>query len=293
VTVVEGAPRWRRFVPLLLVALAFVAALVAIARPQLRSSERRENASIALVLDISGSMQTDDVKPTRLGAAQAAIRRFLAVLPDRYRTGLVTFAAEPFVAAPLTRNRRQILDTLQYNLGTGRGTAIGDAIARGVELLRPVVAGSGEASAATASGRDADKPVSAILLLSDGAQRGGILQPLEGAARAKSYGIPVYTVALGSVDGSQAPGSSGGGFGGGGFNMAPDPETLRQIAQATGGSAFATSDAERLNGVYERLASRLGTEPAWRPAGHLLLGLAALLALASAAVSLRWVHRLP
>ena len=290
-TVAAKAPRWRRLVPLALVGLALAAALLAIARPQLHGSQQRQNASVALVLDVSGSMQSDDVKPSRLGAAEAAIRRFLDVLPERYRTGLVTFAAEPFVAAPLTRDRRQVLDALTYNLGTGRGTAIGDAIARAVELLRPVV-GAGPATAGVAPG-GSDKPLTAILLLSDGAQRGGILQPLDGAARAKSYGIPVYTVALGSTDGGgQTDPNQGGGFGGGGgggfgggFNMQPDPETLRQIAQATGGASFATADADKLKAVYERLASQLGRQPAWRQAGHLLLGIAALLALASAAAT--------
>ena len=93
--------------------------------------------------------------------------------------------------------------------------------------------------------------LSAILMLSDGAQTRGTLTPLEGAARAKSYGIPVYTVALGTPDGV---------LNRGGFSrpVPPDPSTLRQIAQATGGEFFATQSEARLNAVYEDLASRLG-----------------------------------
>ena len=134
---------------------------------------------------------------------------------------------------------------------------------------------------------DPDAPLSAILLLSDGAQTRGTLAPLEGAARAKSYGIPVYTVALGTPDGVL----NRGGFA---RPVPPDPATLRQIAQTTGGEFFATQSQARLNAVYEDLASRLGQQERvaraeLRPAS----ALAALLALAAGALSLLWVQRLP
>ena len=99
---------------------------------------------------------------------------------------------------------------------------------------------------------DPGQPLSAILLLSDGAQTRGTLAPLQGAARAKSYGIPVYTVALGTPNGVL----NRGGFA---RPVPPDPTTLRQIAQTTGGEFFATQNEARLNAVYEDLASRLGT----------------------------------
>ena len=171
----------------------------------------------------------------------------------------------------------------------GQGTAIGDALARSVEMLVPVTA---EGDAVPGGGTapppppDPDRPLSAILLLSDGAQTRGALAPLQGAARAKSYGIPVYTVALGTPEGV---------LNRGGFSrpVPPDPVTLRQIAQATGGEFFATQSEARLNAVYEDLASRLGHTNEWRELSFALVGAAALLALAAGALSLLWNQRLP
>ena len=133
---------------------------------------------------------------------------------------------------------------------------------------------------------DPDAPPSAILLLSDGAQTRGTLAPLDGAARAKSYGIPVYTIALGTPGGTLN-------FGGVSRPVPPDPTTLRQIAEATGGEFFATRSEARLNAVYEDLASRLAKTDEWRELSFAFVGLAALFALAAGALSLLWVQRLP
>ena len=286
--VAAGAPRWRRYVPPALAALALTCALAALARPEVEVSVASERASIVLTVDVSGSMSAEDVKPTRLAAAQEAVRRFLAGLPKKYRVGLVTFSAEPFVAAPLTHDRQLVLESLRFGSTFGRGTAIGDALARSVELLQPV-ATDGDASPSPGSAAppaDPDGPLSAILLLSDGAQTRGTLAPLEGAERAKSYGIPIHAVALGTPTGV---------INRRGFTrpVPPDPVTLRQIAETTGGEFFATQDEVRLNAVYEDLASRLGEKKEWRELSFVLLGLAALFALGAGALSLLWIQRLP
>ncbi|HET6174345.1 MAG TPA: VWA domain-containing protein [Gaiellales bacterium] len=287
--VAAGARQWRWVLPPVLALLALTCALGALARPEIRQSVASEQASIALTVDISGSMSAEDVKPTRLGAAQEAIRRFLTVLPDKYRVGLIMFSSEPFVAAPLTHDRQLVLEGLLLgDASFGQGTAIGDALARSVELLHPV-ASEGDvvpAGGGAAPPIDPNRPLSAILLLSDGAQTRGNLAPLAGAARAKSYGIPIYTVALGTPDGV---------LNRGGFSrpVPPDPATLRQIAQATGGEFFATRNEARLNSVYEDLASRLGHKNVWRELSYALVGVAALLALAAGALSVLWNQRLP
>jgi Ca-activated chloride channel family protein len=289
--VAAAGRRWRYLLPPLLALLALTCALAALARPEARVSVASEQASIALTVDVSGSMSADDVKPTRIGAAQEAIRRFLTEIPARYRVGLIMFSSEPYVAAPLTHDRQLVLDGLLLgDTGFGQGTAIGDALARSVEMLQPLVTGGDAVGAAGSSTPapppDPNRPLSAILLLSDGAQTRGNLAPLAGAARAKSYGIPVYTVALGTPDGV---------LNRGGFSrpVPPDPVTLRQIAQATGGEFFATQSKTRLNAVYQDLASRLGHKNEWRELSYALVGLAALLALAAGAFSLVWNQRLP
>ena len=199
--VVTRGSRWRSYLPVALILLALTSALAAIARPQARVSVSSEQASIALAVDMSGSMAAQDVKPNRLAAADEAVRRFLLQLPKRYRVGLVTFAIEPFIAAPLTQDRDLVLKALLYDNIPRQGTAIGDALARSVELLEPQGSGEGAAGSAVPLPTGQHRPLSAILLLSDGAQTSGVLAPLEGAARAKSFGIPVYTVALGTPGG--------------------------------------------------------------------------------------------
>jgi Ca-activated chloride channel family protein len=279
--------RWRPYVPPAVALLALTCALAALARPEIQRSVSSEQASIALTVDTSGSMAADDVKPTRLGAAEEAIRRFLAEIPKKYRVGLVTFSSEPFVASPLTLDRQSLVQAMQYDMSPGQGTAIGDALARAVELLQPVAAdGDPPIAGSPPSGSDPGQPLSAILLLSDGAQTRGTLQPLQGAARAKSYGIPVYTVALGTPNGTL----NRGGFA---RPVPPDPTTLRAIAQATGGEFFATQDEAHLNAVYEDLASRLGKTKEWHELSFVLVGLAALFALGAGGLSLLWNQRLP
>jgi Ca-activated chloride channel family protein len=289
-SVAGGTRRWRALIPPVLALLALTFAVAALARPEVRVSVASEQASIALVLDVSGSMSAEDVKPTRLAAAQEAVRRFLDRLPAKYRVGLVTFSSEPFVASPLTHDRDLVLEGLEYGTSFGQGTAIGDALARSVELLQPTaIDGDGASSTAPPpppTPQAPDGPLSAILMLSDGAQTRGTLLPLEGADRARSYGIPIYTVALGTPNGVITRG---------GFSrpVPPDPVTLRQIAQRTGGEFFATRDEAHLNAVYDDLASRLGQKKEWRELSFALLGVAALLALGAGALSLLWVQRLP
>jgi Ca-activated chloride channel family protein len=290
-SVAADVPRWRRFLPAALALGALMLALVALARPELSRSVPHEQASIALTVDVSGSMRAEDVKPTRLGAAQLAIERFLERVPERYRVGLVTFSAEAYVASPLAHDREPLLQALAYSY-PGRGTAIGDALARTVEFLQPLAADtpattSAPAAPAAPAAEDDDRPPTAIILLSDGAQTRGELDPLEGAERAASYGIPVYTIALGTPEGVIMS------FGGFSRPVPPDPETLAQIAELTGGEAFTTETEGRLNEVYEHLASRLGRRTEWSEATGLLLGAAALLALAGGALSTLWGQRLP
>jgi Ca-activated chloride channel family protein len=284
--VVTRTSRWRGLVPVALVLLSLTCALAALTRPQANVAVDSEQASIALAVDMSGSMAAEDVKPNRLGAAEEAIRRFLKDLPKQYRVGLVTFAVESYIASPLTENRDLVLQALEYNNIPRQGTAIGDALARSVELLQPVAADGGNAAPTGPAPVDPNRPLSAILLLSDGAQTSGILGPLDGAARAKSYGIPVYTVALGTPEGVITRN---------GFSrpVPPDPTTLRQIAKTTGGEFFEIRNQSRLNAVYEDLATRLGHKKEWRELSFLLVGLSALFALAAGASSLVWGQRLP
>jgi Ca-activated chloride channel homolog len=293
---VAGGRSLRRYVPPVLFILALASLCFALARPHRSTLVASDNATVILVVDVSGSMRATDVKPTRLGAAQAAVRAFLKDVPKRVKVGLIAFAREPEVAAPPTSDRDLVLtslDSIGYFSGFG-GTAIGDALAAAVELAGPTVPPGAQTIAYVAA--PATKSPVSILFLSDGHQTRGVLEPLEGAQRARTAGIPVYTIALGTPTGVLDRGSfgGGGGFGGGGqIPVPPDPETLSDIARMTGGEFFEARSSRALSAAYSNLGSRLGREPGRIEITYQFLGLGAALLLAAGLLSAFVSPRLP
>jgi Ca-activated chloride channel family protein len=306
---VAGGRTWRMYVPPLLFLLALGVLAVALARPRVERLVAQERATVILVVDESRSMQARDVKPTRLAAAQAAVRTFLKHAPERLRIGLVVFSGEPHVSTPPTADHDLVLQSLD-ELGSFRGfggTAIGDALAAAVALGQRATGEGG--SQQTIAYRTAATPtdgavLGSILFLSDGAQTRGLLEPLEGAALAKEAGIPVYTIALGTPEGTVT-----GRFGGGGFGfptppregqrgertipVPPDPTTLRAIAQTTGGAFSEARTAESLEAAYAKLGSSLGRAPGELEVTNAFVAGAAALLLAAALLSALWSPRLP
>ena len=118
--VVDERRAWRRWLPPVLFFMALAAALLALTRPEVTVAAHREKASVILTIDSSGSMFAKDVPPTRLGAAQEAVRRFLDKLPARYRVGVVTFSSEAQVVAPLTLDRQVVRDAVDYSVPGAR-----------------------------------------------------------------------------------------------------------------------------------------------------------------------------
>ncbi len=281
------APAWRRFLPLAMFLLAVAVSLAALARPQVAQSVQREQATIVLVVDTSGSMVANDVQPTRLGAAREAVRRFVGKLPGRFRIGIVAFSTEPRVSIPITDDHDLAAQALDHVPAFG-GTAIGDALARAVELIRPGSVGRG--ATAASSLRATGLPPSAIVLLSDGAQNRGQLPALEGARLAKKLKIPVYAVALGTAGGTIRISDAGATQV---LSVPPDPAILKQIALETGGTFYTAASGARLNAVYEGLASRLTVRRTYREATSYLLGGASLLLVAAGVLSALWLPRLP
>jgi Ca-activated chloride channel family protein len=283
--VTARVPRIRRYAPLALVTAGLALLGVAVAGPHVTRSAPVENATVVLVVDTSRSMLSTDVRPTRLDAAKAAASRFLERAPAKLRVGLVTFSGDVSVGAAPTsdrdRVRRSVAEISRWQ--AGGGTAIGDALARAVELGRSAFAETG-----SSPGPEAKVPENAvsILFLSDGRQNRGLLPPAEGASRAAEAGIPVFTVALGTdrPDGGGGPSTRfGGGFGG--FNRVPDRATLRAIAEATDGEYFAARSAKALESAYRRLGSELGHEDRPTEVTALFVGAAAVVLAAGAALA--------
>jgi Ca-activated chloride channel family protein len=294
---------WAQYVPPVFFLPAVAALCVGMARPQRTTLVAKDRATVILVVDVSRSMESKDVKPSRIGAATQAVRLFLKKVPDRLQVGLIAFAGDPAVAAPPTTDHalvREALNTLEWYPSFG-GTAIGDALAEAVRLGQEAVgAGNGNLAAVTAAPSQTTHGLVSILFLSDGAQTRGQLLPLEGADRARDAGIPVYTVALGTPNGTlqfgfQSPpqGLPGGlGFGRR-VPVPPDPETLRAIANRTGGKFFAAQDSKSLNAAYSQLGSRLGRKPGKTEITYGFLAGAAGLLIAAGLLSAAWSPRLP
>jgi len=310
-SVAQERSRLRVVAPLLF-ALALALLLASLARPHVERTFLKERATVILVVDTSRSMQAEDVEPTRLAAAQEAIRTFLDSVPDRLNVGLVVFAGEAQVATPPTKDHALVEDAMNEIDGflIFGGTAIGDALETAVELGKqatdeplPGEEISDRADLgptrhfAQAVGCGEESPAS-ILFLSDGAQTRGILQPYEGAALAQEACIPVFTIALGTPEGTIDRGGFGNPFGrdpgaGNDIPVPPDPETLRQIAESTGGEFSEARDAGALERAYSKLSSQLGREPGESEITFLFLALAAALAVVATAFSLLVSPRLP
>jgi Ca-activated chloride channel homolog len=240
--------RWRRLVPLAFLLLALVFAAGAVAHPRLRLSQPDQNATIVLLVDVSGSMRANDVEPTRLDAAIDAMRTFLDRLPSQFRVGLVAFSSEPEPLVAPTSNRDQIRQAVAL-LEPEAGTAVGDGIGVAVHMLNTSLKQSGYVR------KKGQYVPGAIVLLSDGAQNRGILQPLQAAHLAKASGIRIYPVSLGTPNGKVT-------FGFGAFTnsvpVPPDPQTMEQIATATGGKSYTAQSASSVVQIYKTLGSSIG-----------------------------------
>jgi Ca-activated chloride channel family protein len=292
-SVVERSSRWRRLVPVALALLALASLCVATARPRVTVRGTRSEGTVILLVDVSRSMVATDVKPTRLGAARQAIRLFLGRLPSRFAVGIVAFSTEASVVSPISTDRNATRQAIDYLLPES-GTAIGDGIAEAVNV--------GRAYERTLQEHAGDPPPVTILMLSDGAQRNGVLLPAQGAQRAKQAGMRIYTVALGTPNGTlqfgfgsqRPPQGFPNGFGfGRSVPVPPDPNTLRAIANDTGGQFFAARDAKSLKAAYSKLGSRLGRKPGKTEITWEFLIVAAALLVGAGLLSSAWSPRRP
>ena len=269
-----AVPAWRRHLPAALALAALAALVLALAKPQKTVAVPVERASIMLVTDHSRSMSATDVEPDRLSAAQRAARTFLNTLPDQVRVGAVAFSDTPdAVQAPSSNHddARRIVDAQVADGATATGAALEVAI-----------------DALKNDKQNGKRPPSAIILLSDG-KTTVPPDPVPVARTAGQLKIPIYTVALGTRD-ATVPNPNPFGTP---LLVAPDPETLRQIAQVSGGKAFTAEDSDSLKSIYKTLGSQLGTKTQKKQitASFAIGGL--VLLLGAAFSSLRWAGRLP
>jgi Ca-activated chloride channel homolog len=298
--VVQRTPGWRRHLPAALYLLALGALIVSLARPHATVLVPREEATVILAMDISGSMNATDVTPSRMDAAKQAATSFGRQLPNSFRIGLVSFASSANTVLMPTSDRTAVTSAINSLQAEG-GTAMGDAIERALAVNRAVTASSpptatplprsGSATATTSvQAPRQDQPPTVILLLSDGASTTGRVEPLDAARDAKQVGIPIYTIALGTEGGVVDVPIAGRPRR---LAVPPDPATLRQIADATGGRFFSAPNEQDLQAVYRNLASRVGFAPEQREITAAFAGAALVLMASGGALAVWWFNRFP
>jgi Ca-activated chloride channel homolog len=272
-SVVTWRPGWRRHLPIALVAVALSLLLLALARPQSTVAVPSEQAQIIMVNDTSGSMQSTDVKPTRLAAVQRAARTFLSQVPRKVRVGAVVFDHRAQLAQTPTLDRNAVQQVIDGMTPHG-GTATGDALQVALDALR---------------GRPGmRRPPGAIVLMSDGTSTSG-RDPLPVAQAAKQLGIPIYTVALGTPTGTIRVKQRDGSYRT--EVVPPDPQLLSQIAQLSGGRSYTVESADKLDQVYKSLGSQVATRNEKREMTAWLAAAALALLVASTIPQLRWFAR--
>ena len=250
---------WKRHLPAGLLGLALLLGLLALARPSATITLPTDQRRLVLAMDVSRSMLARDVEPSRIEAAQAALREFIPQLPRDVRAGLVTFAGTAQVAQGITDSREALLQAVD-RFELQRATATGSGLLLALSLLRPDLAIDLEQalynpSAVTwpeprAPGSDAG---GAIVLLSDGRRTTGP-DPVAIAQRAADLGIRVYTVGFGTPNGTIP------GYEGYSFFVKVDEEALKAVARITEGEYFYAATAKDLNAVYQALQGRLALE---------------------------------
>ncbi len=296
--VVEKEPAWRRHVAPALYLLALATLIVTVARPQGDQNVPKEEATVILVTDVSGSMNATDVDPSRLIAARESARALVDDLPARFQIALISFSSNVRTIVPPTTNKEDVKKGLA-SLSAAGGTAMGDALMQAIAMARPAGPAATTAPGAAPSATPTPTPVTltgderpvVIVLLSDGANSAGQADPIDAANEALAQGISIFTVALGTAEGVVDITDNFGRTRR--IQVPPDEETLKEIAQITEGSFFSAPSASDLEQVYQDLGSKIGFDKKKTDIGYGFAGVAALLMLAGGAVSVLWFNRFP
>ncbi len=259
---------WKRHVAVALALVGMVTMVVAFARPVMAVQVPVEQATLVLAMDVSLSMEADDVAPTRLAAAQQAARRFLELAPETLRVGLVAFAGNALPVAPPSADRALVSAAIE-RLGLGEGTAVGEAVFASLDQIRLSAPPEGVPAA--------------IVVLSDGETTMG-RPDADAAVAAVEAGIPVYTIAFGTPNGQIV-------FDGEIVPVPVNDGALQQVAEMTGGVFFEAASESQLRSVFDALESQIAFEPEERQVTDRFVGAALVALIAAMALSIRWFDR--
>lgn len=282
---VVGSPGARRYVTAGIFALALTIFLVGFARPEAKFKTAQNGATVVMLVDISGSMAANDVKPTRLQAADTALTTFVNKLPSQYRASLVTFSTGIAVRVPPTYDRAAVIANLPKTTEL-EGTALGDAIAEATLVAKKAVG----------TGKPGSRPPASILIVSDGGSNAGKTMPTDAAAAALKAGITVSTIAVGTAAGQVSQKVP---LGNGSTKTFPvvrqvpvDPSALQDVAKAGGGTFASAATTAQLTSVYKNLGKRLIYTKKLREVTEIVAGAGLLVMLVGVGLSAFWFRRL-
>src|ERR1700677_289085 len=225
--------------------LVLAAFIVALAQPRLAKGTTQVKASgidIVVALDLSGSMNTPDYNVdgqgvSRFNMAKSVLKKFVQERPDD-RIGLVVFAAQAFIASPMTLDHDYLLDNIErLEIGTinSDATAIGDGLTTALNRLR-----------------DLKSKSKLIVLMTDGGNHSGKIDPITATEAAQALGVKIYTIGLGNREITQRMGLPSG--------FLPDYGTLEQISQMTGAKSYRADNSEKLRNIYDEINKMEKTE---------------------------------
>jgi Ca-activated chloride channel family protein len=258
-------------------AVAFLLALLilalSLAKPAVDGKQPLERATIMLAIDVSLSMQATDVAPTRIAAAQAAAKSFVAELPATFNLGLVSFAKSANVLVSPGKDREAVNSAID-GLQLAEATATGEAVFTCLDAIAAVPADGAQGP-----------PPARIVLLSDGYRTSG--RPIEEAAAAASQAnVPVSTIAFGTDDGTVD-------ISGVPQRVPVDRYALQTLAESTRGNYYEAASQSELKKVYSDMGSSIGYRKKANEIAPWFVGIGLVFALTAAALSLLWSPRLP
>jgi Ca-activated chloride channel family protein len=243
---VARPPAWRRHLPTVLLLVGVAILLVGFARPKATFNVSSQEATLVLVLDVSGSMAANDAQPTRLGAAKLVADRFVKKLPHNYRISVVTFSDHSAVVATPTHDLDRVRQAIA-NARTGpQGTALAGAVVRAVQVGASV----------NGSKKSSKRPPAVVVVLSDGGQTAGRITTQQAVQTAQKAKIPVATALVGTPDGVVTQALKGGYTER--IQVPADATTLRAIANGSGGAFYPSLASVDVSRTYDRLGSRVG-----------------------------------
>lgn len=269
-------PGWRRHAPYILLALGVAALIVAAARPRRTIQVPIHGATVMLVNDVSASMTSTDVRPSRLSAAKRAAESFLKRVTPSTQVGSIEFARHPTLLQSPTTDHAVTRAAIAGIRPGGGGTAMGNALVLALDAIR---------SAPRLHGKRAP---GSVILISDGAANVGV-SPVAVAQNAKRQHVRIDTISIGTSHGTaEIPKRSGEVR----TAVPVDPTELRQIAAASGGHAYRAPDETTVSEIYESLATVLAHRRGEQDLTGYVAGAGLVLVALGVALSLTWFGRL-